>query len=133
MRAVFGIFSFFSVFIRWKVTINENISFTDYASEIRLPDCSKLGLNWKIDNDVTIFRHGIIVKRFWRSFVSLFTFIYWSKFHVNIFTGSGVMTISFYKGLTRNSEIGNTPVGVLPDFWRLGQVRNTLFGTKNFK
>ena len=34
--------------------INENISFTDYPSEIRLPDCSKLALNTKNDNDVTI-------------------------------------------------------------------------------
>ena len=43
-------------------------------------------------------------------FVALVKFSYWSKFHVNIITGSGVMTISFYKGLTRNSEIGKTPV-----------------------
>ena len=28
------------------------------------------------------------------------------------------MTISFYKGLTRNLEIGNTPVWVLPNIWR---------------
>ena len=33
---------------------------------------------------------------------------YWSKFHVNIITGSRIMTIFFYKGLTRNPEIGNT-------------------------
>ena len=26
-----------------------------YASGIRLPDCSKLAVNWKNDNDVTIF------------------------------------------------------------------------------
>ena len=32
-----------------------------------------------------------------------------SKFHAIIITGSGVMIICFYKGLTRNSEIGNTP------------------------
>ena len=34
---------------------------------------------------------------------------YWSKFHVNIITGSGIITIFFYKRLTRNTEIGNTP------------------------
>ena len=56
-------------------------------------------------------------------------FIYWSKFHVNIITGSGVMTILFYKRLTRNMEIGNTPVYVLPNTWRLGQVRDAKFGT----
>ena len=29
------------------------------------------------------------------------------KFHVNVITGSGDMTIFFFKGLTRNLEIGN--------------------------
>ena len=38
------------------------------------------------------------------------------KFH--IITGSGVITIFFYKGLTRNPEIGNTPVWVLPNICR---------------
>ena len=65
---------------------------------------------------------------FWRCFVSLIKFSYWSKFHVNIITGSGVITIFFYKGLTRNPEIGNSPVWVLPSIWRLGQVRDTKFG-----
>ena len=36
-------------------------------------------------------------------FVSLVKFSYWSKFHVNIIIGSAVMTIFFYKGLTRNT------------------------------
>ena len=40
------------------------------------------------------------------------------------------MTIYFHKkGLTRNSEIGNSYVWDLPNIWRLGQVRNTEFGT----
>ena len=39
------------------------------------------------------------------------------------------MTIFFYKGLTRNPEIRNTPVLVFPDIWRLGQVRDTKFET----
>ena len=43
-------------------------------------------------------------------------FSYWFKFH-------------FYKRLTRNLEITNTPVWVLPNTWRLGQVRDTKFGT----
>ena len=43
---------------------------------------------------------------FWRCFVSLVNFSYWSKFHVNITTGFGVMIISCYKGLTKNLEIG---------------------------
>ena len=37
---------------------------------------------------------------------------------VNIITGSRVRTI--YNGLNRNPEIGNTPVGVLRNIWRLG-------------
>ena len=96
---------------------------------IRLPDSSKLAINWKNDNDVTIFQNDVIFKYFWRFFVSLFKFSYWSKFHVNIITVSGVMTILFYKGLTRNSEIGNTPVWILPNIWRLGWVSDTKFGT----
>ena len=54
---------------------------------------------------------------------------YWSKFHANVITGSGIMTIFFYKVLTRNPEIGNTPVWALPYILRLGQVMDTKFGT----
>ena len=39
--------------------------------------------------------------------------------------GSGVMTIYICKGLTRNLEIGDTPVWVLPNIWRPGQVKDT--------
>ena len=46
-------------------------------------------------------------------------FSYWSNFHVNIITGSGVMTVIFYKGLSRNPKIGNTPICILPNIWRL--------------
>ena len=53
----------------------------------------------------------------------------WSKLHVNIITGFGVVTIIVYKGLTRNLEIGNTPIRVLLNIWRLGPVRDTKFGT----
>ena len=98
-------------------------------SGIRPPDCSKLAKNPKNDNDVTIFRHDVNVNFFWRCFVSLVKFSYWSKFHVNIIIGSGIMTIFFYKGLTRNPEIGNTHVWVLPNIWRLGWVMDTRFGT----
>ena len=61
--------------------------------------------------------------------VSLAKFSYWSKFHVNIITFSGVMTIFFYKRLIRNPEIGNTPVWVWPNIWRLGRVSDTKFVT----
>ena len=35
------------------------------------------------------------------------------------------MTILFYNGLTRNPEIINTPIWVLPNIWRLGRVIDT--------
>ena len=96
-------------------------------SGIRPPDCSKLAKNPKNDNDVTIFRHDVNVKFFWRCFVSLVKFSYWSKFHVNIITSTGIVTILFYKGLARNPEIRNTPVWALPNIWRLGGVVDTKF------
>ena len=94
------------------VLITENLIFADPVSGIRPPECSKLAKNPKNDNDVIIFRRDVHVKCFWRFFVSLVKFSYWSKFHVSIITGFGIMTIFFYKGLTRNPEIGNIPVWV---------------------
>ena len=92
-------------------------------SGIRLLDYSKLAINRKNKNDVTIYRHNVIVKCFWCYFVSLLKFSYWSNFCVNI------VSIYFYKGLTRNPEIRNAPVWVLLKIWRLGWVRDTKFGT----
>ena len=79
------------------------------------------------DFHVTICWHDVIVNFFWRCCVYFVNFSYWSKFYVNAITGSRVMTIFLHKGLTRNPEIGNTPVWVLPNIWRLGQVRETKF------
>ena len=99
-------------------------------SRIQLRDCTRLTINWKTNNDVTIFQYDAIVKViFWRCFVSLVKFSYWPKFHVNIITGSGIMTTFFHKGLTRNQIIWNISVWVLPSIWRLGQVGDTKFGT----
>ena len=50
MRAVLDFSDLFSVFVRQKVTINENLGFTDHASGIQLPDCSKLVI--KLDNNI---------------------------------------------------------------------------------
>ena len=117
----------FSVFVRQKVPITKNITFADSVSRIRPPECSKLAKNTKNNNDVTIFRHDANVKFFWRCFIFLVKFSYWSKFHVNIITGS--RTIFFYKRLTKNPEIGNTLVWVFPNIMGLGRVMNTKFGT----
>ena len=110
--------SFFSYFVRQKVTINKNISFTNYAHAIRF----RIGLigrklkRWQWHHNFTTWRHR---QFFWRCFVSLVKFSYWSKFYIFIITGSGIMTIFFQEGLTRNPEIGNTLVWVLPNIWRL--------------
>ena len=89
------------VFVRQKVTINENLNLSHSVSGIHIPDCSKLAENLKNKNNVTIFL---------QVFFSLVKFSYWPKFHANIITGSGIITIFFYKGLTRFPKIGNTPI-----------------------
>ena len=58
--------------------------------------------NLKNDNDVTIFWHDVKFNFFWRCFVSVVKFSYWSKFYVNIITGSGI--ISFIR-IDQKSEI----------------------------
>ena len=54
----------FSIFVREKVTITENVNITDHASGIQLPDCSKLTINRENDNDVTNCWHDIILNFF---------------------------------------------------------------------
>ena len=83
----------------------------------------RIALNWpKLEK--WHWRHRQI---FLTLFFSLVKLSYWSEFHVIIV--NEVMTISFYKELTRNLKIVNTPVWVLPNIWTLRQVRNTKFGT----
>ena len=81
----------------------EMLNFSDYTSCIRFLGCSKLAINQKNNIHVTFF---------------------WSKFHVIIITGSEVITIGIYKGLSRNPEIGNVLVSVFPKIWKLRQVRD---------
>ena len=66
------------------VTIIENIGFTDFASGIRLWDCSKLAVNRENGNNVTIFRNDIITNFF---DVVLFLLL-------NLLTGPSFMSIS---------------------------------------
>ena len=42
-----------------------------------------------------------------------------------------VMTFFVYKGLTRNPEIRSTLVWVLPNIWKLGQVRDNKIWVKD--
>ena len=95
---------------------------------MRQPDCSKLALNRKNGNDVTIFRHDVIVRFFPRYGICQVMLLIQvlCQYHYC----SGVMTIFVYKRLTRNLEIGNTHVWVLPivwvlpNIWRPGRVRD---------
>ena len=84
---------------------------------------------------------------FWNCRVFLVKFSYWSKFHVHTLTGSIIVNIFVYKGLTRNWEIRNTPILVLlisrgrselgipiltqmlliKSYWMLRKIRVTLF------
>ena len=90
-------------------------------SEIRLLQISHKSEKWQLRQNLLTWRHRHF---FLLCLVSLVKFSYWSKFHVNIITGSRVMTIFFYKGLTTN-----TPVWVLHTIWRLRQLNATKFGT----
>ena len=74
----------------------------------------------------------LVKKIFWRYRVPLANFSYWPKFHVNVISGYRVITVFLYKRLTINPEIRYTPVWVLPNIWRLRQVRDTNFGTNVF-
>ena len=104
-----------------------------YRLQTLRPESSfRIAPNWPYIGKVTMkFPNviNVILKFFWHCFVFLAKFSYWCIFHVNIFTGSGVATIFFYKGLTRNPDIGNSPVLVLPNIWKLGWVRYTKCGT----
>ena len=87
---------------------------------MRSPECSKLAKNpkkWQWRHNFPTWRRNVNVKFFWRFFLFLVKFSCWSKFHVNIITDSGIITIFFI-----------TPVWVLPNIWRLGQVMDK-FGT----
>ena len=64
-----------------------------------LPIGCNLAINWKKNKVARIFRHYVIIKFFLLCRVFLVKFNYWSMFHVNIITGSGVMTIFVYKEL----------------------------------
>ena len=101
-------------------------------SGIQLLDCSELAKNPKSDNDVTIFRNDVNVNFFWGCCVSLVKFSYWSKFHVNIMTSSGVMTIKcpvwvFSQYLETGARLipNLARVSLMKCYWMLQNVRVT--------
>ena len=63
LRFFSSVFSFCKI---KKVSVSENVSFADYMSGIRLPDCSKLAINWE---NFIIYRHDITLNFF---YVALF-------------------------------------------------------------
>ena len=111
----------FSVFVRQKVIIIENVSF--YRPCVRNPASGWLQIGHKLEkwqwcHIFLTWRHR---QFFWRCRVFLIKFNYWSMFHVNIMTGSRVSTIFVYKGFTRNPENGKNLVWdwgklVIPNF-----------------
>ena len=64
MRAVLRIFSSVFSFCKIKGYFNENVSFTDYAFPIRLPDCSNWAINRKKYDDITICWCDVIASFF---------------------------------------------------------------------
>ena len=69
------------------------------------------------------WRHDFLTQGHRQILLTLFflsSFCYWSKFHVNVITNSGVMTFSFCKRLTWNPDNGNTPVWDFVNICRLG-------------
>ena len=56
---------------------------------------------------------------YWHCFVSFVKFSYWSKFHVNIINGSGIMTISFIRDWPeiRKSEIPPSEFFPISEDW----------------
>ena len=76
-----------------------------------------------------ICQHDFVFNFFKVAVLYLSRLVTGSSFHVNIITGSRIMTIFIYKGMTRNREIRNTPIWVLPNICRLSWVSDTKCGT----
>ena len=103
-----------------------------YRPYFRNPACRLLQIGhksekWEWCYNLLTWRHRQFFFDICR--VSLVKISYWCKLHVNIITGSRVMTIFLYMWLTRNPEIENNTICVLPNIWRLGWVRDIKFST----
>ena len=82
----------FSVFVRQKVTVNENVSFTDYTSGLRLPNCSKLVIYPKNDNNV-----GIPIQRYRQTFFILPCFFFSSLVTGPSFTSISLLVLELWQ------------------------------------
>ena len=119
---------FFSVFVRQKITIIENVGFIDCIRNLA-SSCSKLAINWQNNKGVTICWHDVVTTIVWQFFVSLVKFSCMSKIHVNIITGSGVMPIFFsiaqYLESGGEFEIANlVQMFLLKCYWMLQNTRD---------
>ena len=93
-------------------------------------DYSMLAENWKNDNDVTIFWHGVIVNLFDIALFLLSSLVTYPRFMSIL---SLVLELWQFLFIRDWPEIGNSPVvWVLSNFWRLAQVNNIKFGTIDF-
>ena len=108
----------FSTFVRQKVTVTENIILQTLCPEFGLrsapnwPKIRKMTMTSQFSDMTSTSKFFDVVLFVLSSLVTGRSF--------NIITGSGIMTIFYHKGLTRNPEIENTPVWALPNIWRLG-------------
>ena len=79
------------------------------------------------------WRHNFPTWHYCEFFLTLlcfpYQFSYYSKFYLNINAGSWVLTVFFYKGLTKNWKIENTTIQVLPNIGQLEGVMDTKFST----
>ena len=114
----------FSVFARQKVIITENITFADSVSGIQI-GLLQIGQKiWKM----TMTSHFSDMTS-WSIFFDVVLFLLSSLGTTqSSMSISSSLTIFFYKGLTRNPEIRNTLVWLLPNIWRLRWVMDTKFG-----
>ena len=97
----------------------------DHTSGIWLPPFSILAVNYYIEDDVIIYRHEVITILF--DVIILLLSRRWPKFHVNINTGSGVMTSFIYERLDQKSGSRNLKIWILFNVRQPERVTDTVF------
>ena len=105
------------------------IKFKFHRPCVWLPDCSKLAINRKNDNDVTVSQQDAVANFFDVNVFFLSSLVIGPSFMSISLLVLEIWQFSFYKGLARNLEVGNIPVWAFPKIWRLGWIRDTKFRT----